>query len=648
PRLAPLPIQYADFARWQRAWMSGATFDRHLAYWQKALEGASTTLDLATDRPRPRVQSHRGGRRAFPLPDALREALKALSRRQGVTLFMTLFSAFAVLLHRYTAQTDLLIGSPAASRSRKETEPLIGFFVNTLVLRARLADDLSFEALLAQVRETCLGAYTHEDLPFERLVQELLPERDLARSPLFQVMFTLHGGGRPALDLPGLSIRETILDSGTAKFDLTLVMSDEPSGLTALLEYSTDLFDAETMERMLTHLATLLHGIVEAPAALIRHLPLLSPTERGALLPPEPPWPAPEAPLIHERFEAQADRRPDAIALRCEGRSLSYGELDRRSNRVAHCLRALGVGPDGLVGLCVGRSAEILIGVLGILKAGGAYLPLDPDSPPERLRFMVEDAQIPVLLTTAAHLSALPTEGRAVLCLDTDAVEIARQPEARLPSLAGPENLAYVIYTSGSTGTPKGALLRHANVARLFSATAPWFHFDERDVWTLFHSFAFDFSVWEMWGALAHGGCLIIVPFWVSRSPEAFHDLLLTEGVTILNQTPSAFRQLAAIESSAARKLEALRYVIFGGEALDLNDLRPFWAVHGDQHPSLVNMYGITETTVHVTYRPLRLADLERPWASVIGIPIPDLQVHVLGPDRELLPINVPGEMYVG
>jgi amino acid adenylation domain-containing protein/non-ribosomal peptide synthase protein (TIGR01720 family) len=648
PRLAPLPIQHADFARWQRRWMSGDTVDRHLAYWRSALEGAPRTLDLATDRPRPRVQSHRGARCSLALPDALRDALKELSRKQGVTLFMTLFSAFAVLLHRYTAQDDLLIGSPAASRSRRETESLIGFFVNTLVLRARPTAALPFEALLAQVRETCLGAYTHEDLPFERLVMELSPERDLTRSPLFQVMFTLHGGARPALDLPGLSIRESVLDSATAKFDLTLVMSDEPAGLTALIEYDRDLFEPATIEHMLAHLAVLLQGVVDAPAAPIGDLPLLGPVERAELVPPELPWPAREEPLIHERFEAQADRRPEAVALRFEGQALSYGELERRSNRLAHQLRSLGVGPERLVGLCVSRSPQMLIGILAILKAGGAYLPLDPDYPPERLRFMVEDAQAPVVVTEQAHLGLLPAEGRALLCLDRDAALIAASPDTRPPRAATPENLAYVIYTSGSTGTPKGALLQHANVSRLFSATDPWFHFDERDVWTLFHSFAFDFSVWEMWGALAFGGCLIVVPYWVSRSPEAFHDLLLSERVTVLNQTPSAFRQLVGVEEVAARKLSSLRYVIFGGEALDLADLRPFWALHGDERPALINMYGITETTVHVTYRPLGLADLQRPWASVIGVPIPDLRVHILDADRRLLPIGVPGEMYVG
>jgi amino acid adenylation domain-containing protein/non-ribosomal peptide synthase protein (TIGR01720 family) len=647
-RLAPLPIQYADFARWQRAWLTGEALERQLSYWRNALLDAPRTLDLCPDRPRPRVQSHRGGRVSLPLGDALAEALRALSRRQGTTLFMTLFAAFALLLHRYTGQSDLLIGSPAASRSRRETESLIGFFVNTLVLRAKLDGALSFEALLAQVRETCLGAYAHEDLPFEKLVQELHPERDLTRSPLFQVMFTFHGGARPALELPGLSIRESVLDSGTAKFDLTLVVSDEPSGLSTLVEFDRDLFDAPTMERLLGHYATLLQGIVTSPTVLLGELPLLTPSEREALLPPEPPLASAPTAAIHELFEAQVDRRPEAIALRFEGRAITYRELDQRSNRLARRLRALGVGPETLVGLALGRAPEMVIGILAILKAGGAYLPLDPDYPSDRLRFMLEDAGAPVVLTEEARLSTLPIEGRTVLCIDRDRAEIQGESDQRLGRVAGPEELAYVIYTSGSTGKPKGALIPHANVVRLFSATEAWFHFDHEDVWTLFHSFAFDFSVWEIWGALLFGGTLVVVPHWISRSPEAFHALLRGERVTVLNQTPSAFRQLAQVEEAAPAKLDSLRYVIFGGEALDLGDLRPFWALHGDERPSLVNMYGITETTVHVTHRPLRLADLERPWSSVIGVPIPDLQVHVLDPHRQLVPLGVPGELYVG
>ncbi len=650
--LSELPIQYADYAAWQRSWLDGGALQSQLAYWKGKLDGAPQAINLPLDRPRPSVETHRGDRVRLSLSPTLSAELHALSRREGTTLFMTLLSAFFVLLHRLTGQEDLVVGSPIAGRTRPETERLIGFFVNTLVLRVELDGEPSFLALLARVKETCLGAYAHQDLPFERLVQELHPERNLARAPLFQVMFTLQNGPREQMALPGLRLRAVKSEAATAKFDLTLSMSDGQDGLGGSIEYNTDLFDASTIERMAGQLGVLLQGIAEEPQKRLGELPLLSAGERAQIA----GWScrrrsfAQEA-LIHELFEAQARKTPEASAVRFEGSQLSYGELDRRSTRLAHHLRRLGVGPDVLVGLAVQRSLDLVVGILGILKAGGAYLPLDPEYPTERLAFMVEDAQISVLLTQEQYADTIPARGATVVLLDADWGVIAGEPEERLETVATPESLAYVIYTSGSTGKPKGVQISHANVVRLFPATQPWFGFDEGDVWTLFHSYAFDFSVWEIWGALLHGGCLVVVPYWVSRSPEAFYDLLRDEEVTVLNQTPSAFRQLMHVEQSAdpagARGLR-LRYVILGGEALDVGSLRPFFDRHGDQKPQIVNMYGITETTVHVTYRKVGKADLERPWCSVIGRPIPDLSVHVLDRHGQPLPVGVPGEMYVG
>jgi amino acid adenylation domain-containing protein/non-ribosomal peptide synthase protein (TIGR01720 family) len=650
--LPELPLQYSDYAHWQRQWLEGAVLDAQLAYWRDKLTGAPGSLALPSDRPRPPVPSHRGGRRSFALSADLSQALKQLSAQKGATLFMTLLAAFDVLLYRYSGQGDVIIGSPIANRTRAETEKLIGFFVNTLVLRSALTDEMTFEELLHQVKETCLGAYAHQDTPFERLVQELAPERDLSRTPLFQVVFTLQNAPREQIALPGLTLAAASAESGTAKFDLTLGMTEGAQSLLGWFEYSADLFEASTIDRMLAHFEVLLQAITEAPKCQIGALALLPAGERAqiAALSRKSASFATDA-LIHEIFEAQADRTPDALALRFEESALSYRELDQRSNRLARHLRSLGVGPDVLVGLCLQRSLDLVVAILGILKAGGAYLPLDPDYPRDRLAFMIEDAKVPVLVTQEQHVETMPACGARVVRLDADWEAIAREPATRLERLAQPGNLAYVIYTSGSTGKPKGAELRHANVVRLFPATEGWFHFDDRDVWTLFHSYAFDFSVWEIWGALFHGGCLVVVPYWVSRSPEAFYKLLCDEGVTVLNQTPSAFRQLIRAEQSASAETAAalrLRYVIFGGEALDLGDLRPFWDRHGDRTPLLVNMYGITETTVHVTYRALSQADLARPWSSVIGRAIPDLEVRVL--DRHLapLPLGVPGEMYVG
>jgi amino acid adenylation domain-containing protein/non-ribosomal peptide synthase protein (TIGR01720 family) len=651
--LRELPVQYADYAHWQRSWLQGAVAERLLGYWKTQLAGAPAAIELPVDRPRPPAPSGRGGRRSLDLPLSLARGLAELSRRENATLFMTVLAAFDVLLYRYTNQDDISVGAPVANRTRPETEGLLGFFVNTLVLRTRLSDDLTFRDLLSRVRDTCLAGYTHQEMPFERLVTELAPERDLSRTPLFQVMFTLQNEPLEALALSGLELRPFSAASGTAKFDLLLAVTQGPKALHALVEYASDLFDGATIDRMLGHLQVLLEAVVADPDKTVRDLPLLPESERHLLL---VTWNDaakvhPERRCVHEWFEAQVDATPDALAATYEGKSLSYRELDGRANQVAHLLRKRGVGPDQLVGLCAERSMDMLVGLLGILKAGGAYLPLDPEYPRDRLAFMVEDAKVPVVLTQSHVADVLPEGGAARILLDTGWAEIAAESAARPPCTATPANLAYVIYTSGSTGKPKGAMVEHRNVTRLFEATDAWYRFGASDVWTMFHSYAFDFSVWEIWGALLYGGRVVIVPYWVSRAPDAFHKLLGDEGVTVLNQTPSAFRQLIRADEEATAEARArlrLRYVVFGGEALDLGDLRPWWDRHGDAQPRLVNMYGITETTVHVTYRPVGLPDLERPWSSVIGCPIPDLQVHILDAARRPVPIGVPGEMYVG
>jgi amino acid adenylation domain-containing protein/non-ribosomal peptide synthase protein (TIGR01720 family) len=653
PSLPELPLQYADYAAWQRLFLSGDSLERELAYWKQALGGAPGVLDLPTDRPRPAIPAHRGERRFFTLAKSLGDGLNALARREGVTLFMLLLAAFDVLLHRTTGQGDLVVGTPIANRTRAETESLIGFFVNTLVLRARLDGDLSFQALVRQVRETCLGAYAHQDMPFERLVTELAPERDLSRTPLFQVIFALQNAPAEGIALPGLQISGVMAESATSKFDLTLVMGESKDGLVCSFEYDVDLFDGATIERMLGHFRSILEGVVADPTAKIGDLPMLSPAERHRLLTElndvNVVYPADTS--IHALFEQQVDRSPDAPALTVDGVTLTYRELDDRANQLARHLVGKGVKPGALVGLCVQRSVEMMVGILGILKAGGAYVPLDPEYPKPRLAFMVEDSKVAVLLTQSELVDTIPAHQAEVIRLDADWPTIAAQSTDRLAYPPDPYRTAYVIYTSGSTGKPKGAMVTHANVARLFTATDAWYGFNASDVWTMFHSYAFDFSVWEIWGALLYGGRLVIVPYWISREPAAFYKLLGDEGVTVLNQTPSAFRQLTHIDESAAPQDAAalrLRYVIFGGEALDIGDLRGWWDRHGDTKPQLVNMYGITETTVHVTYRPVNKGDLDRAWSSVIGKTIPDLQVYVLDPRQQLLPIGVPGEMYVG
>ena len=648
--LEPLAIQYADFAIWQRELLQGDLLQSQLSYWQKQLKDAPALLSLPTDRPRPAVQTFVGAHQKFALSVELTQKLTKLSQEQEVTLFMTLLAAFDTLLYRYTGQSDIVVGAPIANRNYGEIEALIGFFVNTLVMRTNLEGNPRFSELLTRVRLMAMDAYSHQDLPFEMLVEALQLERDLSYTPLFQVVFGLQNAPNSQVELTGLTVSPLVVESVTAKCDLTLAMENTGTELIGVWEYNTDLFDTGTIERMTGHFVTLLEGIVANPCERISQLPLLTAVEQQQLL---IEWndtqvDYPQDKCIHQLFEEQCLRTPDAVAVVFENQQLTYHELNCRANQLAHYLQSLGVRADVLVGLCVERSLEMIVGLLAILKAGGAYVPLDPEYPQERLSFILEDAQVSVLLSQQHLVKKLPEHQARVLYLDSDWEKISQNNESKPQNSTAASNLAYVIYTSGSTGQPKGVLVNHNNVTRLFTATEPWYHFNSEDVWTLFHSYAFDFSVWEIWGALLYGGRLVVVPYLVTRSPELFYELLCLEKVTILNQTPSAFRQLIQAEQSIGTAGDfKLRLVIFGGEALELKSLQPWFNRHGDQQPQLVNMYGITETTVHVTYRPLSKDDLNRT-ASVIGRPIPDLQVYVLDQHLQPVPIGVPGEMYVG
>ncbi|MFM7351896.1 MAG: non-ribosomal peptide synthetase, partial [Microcystis aeruginosa] len=459
---------------------------------------------------------------------------------------------------------------------------------------------------------------------------------------------------------------ENIQVSQQTNYPLTLIVLPGEQ-LQVRISYDANRFDDGTITRLLGHFQTLLEGIVANPEAQVSQLPLLTEFEKNQLLidghDPQSDYPVTKC--LHQLFEEQVKRTPDAVAVVYSGQQLTYNELNCRANQLAHYLQSLGVKLDQLEGICLERSLEMIVGLLAILKAGGAYVPLDPEYPIERLSFMLEDAQLSVLLTQQKLGENLPQHQASIICLDTDWEKIAEKSQSNLENTVTPDNLAYVIYTSGSTGKPKGVLVNHSNVVRLFAATDAWYNFNSQDVWSLFHSYAFDFSVWEMWGALLYGGRLVVVPYLVTRSPEAFYQLLCQEKVTILNQTPTAFRQLIQVEESLKGSFPplsrgvrgdrssttdndlSLRLVIFGGEALEINSLQPWFQRHGDQCPQLVNMYGITETTVHVTYRPLSMTDLDST-ASVIGRPIPDLQVYLLDQYLQLVPVGVPGEMYVG
>jgi amino acid adenylation domain-containing protein len=648
--LAELPVQYTDYAVWQREQVEGAVMDRQLAYWRGRLGDAPELLELPTDRPRPPVQTYRGATVPVEISAELLERLQALGRGEGATLYMVLLGAFQVLLSKYSGSEDVVVGSPIAGRTRQEVEDLIGFFVNTLVLRTDLSGDPSFREVLRRAREVTLGAYEHQEVPFERLVAELQPERSLSHTPLFQVIFTLQTAGGDGAALPGLGVSPVEAERVSAKFDLSLALTPTPHGLRGGLTYSTDLFDRGTVDRMLGHLERVLEQVADDADVRLSQLELLGQAERARVL---DEWNRTEAEhpadrCIHQLFEAQAARTPDGVAAVYEGDSLTYRELNQAANRLAHHLISRGVGPEVRVGICLERSLEMVVAILAVLKAGGAYVPLDPGYPADRLAFILADSATPVLITREALRGALPArEGVQAVSLDGAATEIAAESAENPESGAAPHSLAYVIYTSGSTGAPKGALIEHRNVARLFSATDAWFGFGADDVWTLFHSYAFDFSVWELWGALLYGGRVVVVPHLVSRDPEAFHALVQREGVTVLNQTPSAFRQFIRVDGERGGEL-ALRNVIFGGEALEPASLREWVERRGVDAPRLVNMYGITETTVHVTYRPLGREDVFGGSGSPIGRAIPDLRLYVLDPAGRPVPIGVPGELYVG
>jgi amino acid adenylation domain-containing protein/non-ribosomal peptide synthase protein (TIGR01720 family) len=647
--LASLPVNYSDYARWQRDWLEAGEGVRQLAWWSEQLAGSQTPLELPSELTRPARRSERGASLMLNVDRELLAGLRQRAQEQQVTLFMLLLASFQTLLHRQSGQSSISVGVPSAGRSRLETEGLIGFFINTQVLRAQIDGQLPFSALLQQVKQIALDAQAHQDVPFEQLVDALQPDRSLNHSPLFQVLYNHQQqmGASVERSVADLQVERLHWQQQTTQFDLVLDTQEQGEALDASLTYATDLYDEASMQRFAEQWLNLLRAVVNDPQQRVAELPLLHAPQSDALIQHwNPAFAAqPSSPTLHQLFEAQAAQQPNAIALVCEGEQLTYAALNAQANRLARTLREQGVGPEVRVGIATERAMPLVVGLLAILKAGGAYVPLDPHYPAERLSYMIEDSGITLLLTQQHLIDGLPSrEGVQVLNLESLQLDAFRDDD--LPALATPDNLAYVIYTSGSTGRPKGALLSHANVGRLLSATAAEFNFGPNDVWTLFHSYAFDFSVWELFGSLCTGGRLVIVPHDISREPQAFHRLLCDEGVTVLNQTPSAFRQLLPIACTSPRSL-ALRQVVFGGEALDVASLRPWFERFGDQQPTLVNMYGITETTVHVTYRAIRLADLDGKAQSPIGLPIRDLRWYLLDSQLQPVPVGVAGELYI-
>ncbi|CAN2534223.1 Linear+gramicidin+synthase+subunit+D [Methylocapsa aurea] len=609
-RPSPLPelaIQYADYAVWQRDWLRGEVLDRQLAYWRDKLGGAPPALDLPTDHPRPPRQDHAGARLSFTIAKHVADRLAALGREEGATLFMTLLAAFQLLLSRYSGQRDISVGAPVANRRRLELEQLIGFFVNTLVMRTDLSGDPSFRVLLARVRETALGAQAHQDLPFERLVEDLRPVRDMSRDPLFQVMFSLQNAPKTAAAVSGLRFEPLAAEGTSAKFDLTLSIAETDNGLAASLEYATALFEASTIDRMARHYCALLDGIARDPDRRIGELDILPQDERHRLLVEwnDTATDDPQDRLLHEMFEAQAARDPEAVALVYEGAQLSYGELNERANRLAHHLQTLGVGPDVIVGLCVERSFERIVALLGVLKAGGAYLPIDPDYPRDRIAYMIADAA-PALVLTQEHLRERLPETITTLRLDADWSVVAQESAANPAPRATSQNLAYVIYTSGSTGRPKGVGVTHSGIPNLAYVQRDRLGICNSSRVLQFASVIFDAFVWEAATALASGACLVLTTS-DRRSGEPLARLLVEEQITHALLPPTVTTTLTPSSEFA------LKCLLVGGEACS-EELTSRWA----DGRRLINAYGPSEATVYATLSEALRAGEEPP----IGRPI--------------------------
>ncbi|MEO6238547.1 MAG: amino acid adenylation domain-containing protein [Vicinamibacterales bacterium] len=647
-RPSPLPdpnVQYADYSEWQREWLQSGALESQIAFWRQSLTGAPAALDLATDRQRPAVQTFQGARRYTELPPGLTERLRAFSRREGVTLFMTLLAAFDVLLWRYSGQDDVVVGTPLAGRVRSELEGIVGLFANTLPVRTDLSGNPPFRELLARVREVALDVYAHQDVPLDRLVEELKPDRSLSHTPLFQVVFALENTPQP-VQLPGLSMQWMEVDRGTARADLSLFASDKGSGVNCMWEYSTDLFDRDTIERMMLNYQAILESALENPAGPIALLSTCAPAERRRLL---VEWnaaksEAPGAICMHQQFEAQAERRPHAPAVVFAGRRLTYGELNTRSNQLAHYLRGRGVGPETRVGVCLERSETMIVALLAVLKAGGAYVPLDPGYPAERLAFMLEDARVAVLITEQRLLRLLPARPEHTVCLD-DCPALVEESLTNPSSGVAAEHLAYVIYTSGSTGRPKGVEVTHRAVVHLFAATRDKLGFRDGDVWTVVHSSGFDFSVWEIWGSLLQGGTLLVVPLPTVQSSPELYELLCRERVTVASLTPSALRALLDARRHALSQHQrdwAIRVMVCGGDALDTE--------LADELVQLVipvwNFYGPTESTVWATCGRTAAEGTEP--STSIGRPLADIEIYLVDRYLQPVPIGVPGELLIG
>ena len=640
---SPLPeltIQYADFAVWQREWLRGEVLERQLAYWREQLGGELPVLELLTDRPRPPLQTYRGSAVDLELGVEARERLKQIGRENGATFFMTLMAGFNVLLWRYTRQQEILVGTAIANRNRSEIEGLIGFFVNTLVLRSNLNPEMSFREFLAQVRETTLGAYGHQDVPFEKLVEELQPERSLNRQPLFQVLFTLQAAEE--LKLSGLELSWMDTKSDVTKFDLSLFMSETTTGLYSWFEYNSDLFDRSTSQRMIQHFHTLLENIAANPDARLAELSLMTSEEREQLT----EWNQTRSEYqreqcVHQLVELQAARQPNAVGVIDGEKQITYQELNHRANQLAHYLKRHGVGLETRVGVLMERSADWIVALLAILKAGGVYVPLDGNYPTQRLGFMLEDAGVKLLLTEDAQ-PELSAEGQAkVVYLDREWDLFAGESGENPENISEADNLAYLMYTSGSTGLPKGVGVTHRAINRLVRNTN-YVKLDENDRMAQASNASFDAATFEIWGALLNGSRLVILDKETALSPAELRQQLVDQQISTMFLTTALFNQLG---QSTPDLFASVRQMLFGGDAADIQSVRRVLEHGRPEH--LINGYGPTEgTTFTTSYEPHEIQPEAR--AIPIGRAISNTEVWVLDRQAQMVPVGVAGELYIG
>jgi amino acid adenylation domain-containing protein len=643
--LPELPVQYADFAAWQRDWLRGQVLEEQLSYWKQQLKDAPPVIELPTDFPRSSDQAVRSASRVLTLPGSLSESLKRLSRQEGVTLFMTLLAAFKLLLHRYSGQADLVVGSPIANRTRAEIEGLIGFFVNTLVLRTDFGGRPTFRELLRSVKAAAMGAFAHQDLPFEKLVEELQPERSLGHTPLFQVMFALQNQPRLSQDASMVTLAPLDCETAAAKFDMTLVLVDTGHGIRARMAYDAELFRAETIERFLDGYRTLLESLPANLDERAHSLPVLSPRERRRQL---AEWNAPvseraAAPCVHELFAEQAARTPQATAVVGGDEQASYGELDRRSNQLAHYLRGLGIGAEVTVAVCCERSVASVVGLLAVLKAGAAYVPLDPATPAERLSYMLAESRARALLTQRSLAASLPPHDIPAICLDADWGRIAHESADALANNARPENLAYMIFTSGSTGRPKAVAVEHRQLSNYVRGVSERLALPAGGNYAVVSTFAADLGHTMLFPSLCGGGTLHVIDRERAGDPESLGEYFHRHHIDCLKIVPS---HLAALTS--ARNPESLlpaRRLVLGGEAC-----RADWAAGlARLAPGcrIFNHYGPTETTVGALACELDESALETPTLP-LGSPLPNVRVYVLDAALGLAPAGVKGEICIG